>query len=98
MPLHAQLVQSSHAALELGLQLKEEKKPKETSFLILLDAKDQRHLNEIAGYLDCLDIEFHQFFEPDYDMGHTAICTEPLTLDMRKHFRKFKLWKFENNY
>jgi len=93
IPLHAQLVQSSHAALELGLQLSPEKKPEKTSFLILLDAEDQAHLEKIARYLDDRDIEFHKFFEPDYDMGYTAICTEPLSLDMRKHFKKFNLWK-----
>lgn len=93
IPLHAQLVQSAHAALELGLQLSPDKKPDKTSFLILLNADNQSHLNEIARYLDDHDIEFHKFFEPDYDMGYTAICTEPLSQDKRKYFRKFNLWK-----
>ena len=93
IPIHAQLVQSAHAALELGFQLPPEKKPDKTSFLILLDADNQDHLNEIARYLDDRDIEFHKFFEPDYDMGYTAICTEPLSQDKRKYFKKFNLWK-----
>jgi len=87
-------VQTAHATLELGLQLKEEKKPKETSFLILLDAKDQDHLKEIACYLDDHSIEHHLFFEPDLPInGFTAICSEPLPLEKRKLFKKFKLWK-----
>jgi len=76
------------------LQLNEEKKPKETSFLILLDAKDLKHLHEIGDYLDERDIEYHMFYEPDEPINsHTAICTEPLPLDLRHHFKKFKLWQ-----
>jgi hypothetical protein len=93
LPIHTQLVQTAHAALEIGLSLNEEKKPKQTSFLILLDAIDQEHLQKISRYLDDHDIEHHMFFEPDYDTGYTAICTEPLPLDKRKHFKKFNLWK-----
>jgi hypothetical protein len=86
-------VQTAHATLELGLQLKEEKKPKETSFLILLDAKDQDHLKEIACYLDDHGIEHHMFFEPDEPInGYTALCSEPVTKNQRKLFSKYKLW------
>jgi hypothetical protein len=91
IPLHAQLVQSAHAALEMGNRIGTV--TDEPSFLILLDARDESHLNEIVRYLDDRDINFYMFFEPDYDMGHTSICTEPLSLDRRKHFKKFDLWK-----
>jgi hypothetical protein len=91
IPLHAQLVQSAHAALEMGLR--SSLTSEEPSFLILLDAKDENHLNEIVRYLDEKDINSYMFFEPDYDMGHTSICTESLSLDKRKYFRKFNLWK-----
>jgi hypothetical protein len=78
----------------MGLSLKEEKKPELTSYLILLDANNLEHLHEIAATLDDKDIEFHMFHEPDEPINsHTAICTEPLPLDMRKHFKKFNLWK-----
>jgi hypothetical protein len=78
----------------MGLQLAPDKKPEKTSFLIMLDADNLEHLQQIARYLDEKDIEHHLFFEPDEPINsHTAICTEPLPLDMRKHFKKFKLWK-----
>jgi hypothetical protein len=77
----------------MGLQLKEEKKPEQTSFLILLDAKDKNHLMQIAQYLDENEIEHHMFFEPDYDMGYTSICSEPVSLEKRHYFKKFKLYK-----
>lgn len=91
IPLHTQLVQSAHAALEMGLRQSDV--TAEPSFLILLDARDENHLNEIARYLDEYDIDFYMFFEPDYEMGHTSICTQVLSLDKRKHFKKFNLWK-----
>lgn len=76
----------------MGLQLHEDKKPKQTTYLILLDATDQNHLQKLSRYLDDHDIEHHMFFEPDLD-SYTAICTEPLPLEKRKYFKKFDLWK-----
>lgn len=93
LPLHAQLVQSSHAALEMGLQLDPNKKPTQVSFLILLEVRDQDHLHQISEYLELNEIDYHMFFEPDYDMGHTAICTEPMYGNQRNKFKKFELWK-----
>lgn len=92
IPLHAQLVQSAHAALELGFKLDNTKKPDKTSFLILLEAKDQNELFKIKDLMDRYEIDTHMFYEPDYDMGYTAICTEPI-YDKRNLFKKFNLWK-----
>jgi hypothetical protein len=78
----------------MGLQLKNEKKPEQTSFLILLDADNQEHLEEIQEFLHRHDIEHHKFFEPDEPINsHTAICTEPIYGSMRNKFKKFQLWK-----
>lgn len=93
IPLHAQIVQSNHATLEMGLKLNEEKKPKQTSFLILLEAKDKNSLYNYKEFLEEHGIDHHMFYEPDYDMGHTAICTEPVYGDQKELFKKFKLWK-----
>lgn len=94
LPIHAQIVQASHAALEMGLKIEGERKPKQTSFLIMLEAKDERQLLDIAGFLDEQNIDHHMFFEPDQPIAsNTSICTEPIYGDQRKLFKKFKLWK-----
>lgn len=93
IPLHAQLVQTAHAALEMGLSLPDSDKPRQTSFLILFEVKDESDLKKKADYLDQHGIKYHMFFEPDYDMGYSAICTEPIYGEKRKLFKKFKLWK-----
>lgn len=93
LTIEAQLVQSSHAALEMGLQLLLEKKPIKTSFLILLAVKDQDELLAIKEKLEFKDIEHHMFYEPDYNLGYTAICTEPVYNKQRNFFKKFDLWK-----
>ena len=91
IPIHAQLVQSCHAALEMGLRLN--LKDESPSNLILLAIKDEAHLEQIKYYLDMNEIENYMFFEPDYDMGFTSICTEPIQGDRKKLFKKFNLWK-----
>lgn len=33
------------------------------------------------------------FFEPDNDMGHSSITTEPLSIEQSKLLSNFKLWR-----
>lgn len=90
LPLHAQLVQACHASLELGFR----KSPLDkTSFLILLTVKNQEELQKTKEYLDMNEVDSYMFFEPDFDMGFTALCTEAIFGEKRKLFKKFKLWK-----
>lgn len=93
IPLAAQLVQSSHATLELGIRLPEHKKPQKVSSLIMLSIKDEEKLLQTKDELDERGIQNYMFYEPDYNMGYTAICTEPIYLDDRRYFKKFQLWK-----
>jgi hypothetical protein len=51
-------------------------------------------LYQIASHLEANDIRFKLFYEPDDDMGETALCTEPITdPERRKLFRRYKLWR-----
>lgn len=93
IPIHAQLVQPAHACLELGFRLEEEKKPKETSYLILLQTDSEKSLLRIAEYLEKKGIKFHMLYEPDYNMGYTSLCCEPVYDETRNIFRKFSLWE-----
>lgn len=68
-------------------------KPETPTHLVLMSAKDEEHLQSIAKHLGEHNIRFEMFYEPDYDTGFTAICTEPLFGDRRKPLRKFSLYK-----
>ena len=93
IPLAAQIVQACHACLERGYSLPDNDKPHLTSFLVLFGVSDGSELEKIADYLDTNEVSYEQFFEPDYDMGYTSICTAPMYNEQRKLFKKFKLWK-----
>jgi hypothetical protein len=90
LPLNHQMVQACHSALEAGSEFKE---PGNIPFLILLESKDKDHLYDIKGKLDEWGIKHHMFFEPDNDMGHTSITTEPLSREQCKLFSNFRLWR-----
>lgn len=93
IPVAYQIVQACHACLERGLTLEQDKKPKETSFLILFEVKDEKALLKVAQYLDENSVSYEKFFEPDYDTGYTALATEPVYGEGRNLFKRFKLWK-----
>jgi len=87
------MVQIAHSALEAGRDLG---KPTTPTHLILLGAKSEAHLLDIAQALEMQDIKFRLFHEPDYDTGYTSLTTEPLYSDeARKYFKKHSLYKFK---
>jgi hypothetical protein len=88
------IVQLGHACHEAGKLLKHEEH-KETSSLILLEAKDEKDLKSIARKIDCAGIDFSIFFEPDNDMGYSAICTRPIISDRERRF--FSKWDLYRN-
>jgi hypothetical protein len=90
LTIQQQLVQACHSALEAGSEFK---KAGNIPNLILLDAKDEEHLNEIGTYLDTHEIRYHKFYEPDYNVGHSSITTEPLCAVKKKKLSNFKMWR-----
>jgi hypothetical protein len=90
LPIQHQLVQACHSALEAGSEFKE---PNQIPNLILCNAEDEPHLNHIGNFLDSHEIRYHKFFEPDNEMGYSAITTEPLTDEKKKVLSNFKLWR-----
>jgi hypothetical protein len=92
IPFEQQLVQSSHAALEAGFEFD---KPEKTSSIIVIPAKSQAELYKISDRLSTQNIKHKLFFEPDFNMGHSALATEPiLCSEKRKVLKKFQLYKF----
>lgn len=85
-----QLVQAAHAALEAGFRFEQ---PAETARLIVLSVPDRDALGAAAARLARYGIAHHQFFEPDFGMGHSALATRPVFLPKERHLmRKYPLF------
>ena len=89
MPLQHQLVQACHACYEAGRM----KDTDEIPYLICLGMKDGNELEAAERHLEKHGIRYHKFFEPDNDLGHTSISTEPLSFEQKKIFANFRLWR-----
>lgn len=76
LALEQQLVQACHAALEAGFAFDA---PARTSSLIVCTVPDRNALQAAEQRLARYGIRTKMFFEPDWDMGHSALATEPLT-------------------
>lgn len=92
IPIAHAIVQACHACFELGIKLTDEHKPKKTSHMVLLKVKNERELMTIVETLELNDIHHTMFFEPDNNLGYTAIATQPIYGEKRMLFRKYKLW------
>lgn len=83
------IVQAGHACHEAGKMLSHAEF-KDVSSMVLLSAKDENDLENIARIIDRAGIDFCMFFEPDMN-SYTAICTKPVISDRERAF--FKEWK-----
>jgi hypothetical protein len=83
-----QVVQVGHACLMAGNHFEQA----EDGHLVVLTVPNQMALREVS--LDCTvhGIRHVLFDEPDDDMGHTALCSEPISGPLRKVFGKLHLW------
>ena len=87
------IVQLGHACHEAGKLLNKDEH-EDISSMVLLSARDETDLRNIAKRIDCAGIDFHIFYEPDYSTGYTAICTRPIITDReRAFFRKWDLYR-----
>ena len=87
------IVQLGHACHEAG-KLLNHSEHKHVSSLILLSAKDEDDLLEIAERINRAGITFHMFHEPDNNMGYSAICTRPVSSTReRAFFQKWDLYR-----
>jgi hypothetical protein len=65
--------------------------PKEQMFLIALSVKNEAGLIKVSELLEQQGIKFKMFYEPDYNYGYTALCTEPVDFGKYKIFEKYNL-------
>lgn len=90
IPLHQQLVQASHAAFEAGLRW--HSPDDEVASLIVLEVRDKAALLRAARKLTAKGVDHHIFFEPDFDMGESALATRPLVGPARRPLSGYPLW------
>lgn len=88
--IHHQMTQACHSAIQAGAEFLN---PTQIPYLITLQIKDKDHLYKTAEFLDKNGIRYHMFFEPDNNMGHSSITTEPLTKEQSKLLSNYKLWR-----
>lgn len=87
--LEQQLVQASHAALTLGSTTPIQGIPN----LILIGVPSQMDLLTLEWRLSSHGIRFITFEEPDFNLGLTAIATEPLDAKRKKALAEYRLWR-----
>ena len=93
LPGVVRAIQLGHACMELGKMLDSDEP---IANMVLFEVADQSELVRVSGWLNDVSLKHHIFYEPDYNTGYTAICTEPLTGDQRVPFSGFTLFKWEN--
>lgn len=91
LPLHQQIVQSIHSALNAG------KRFNQHTSVVLMSIPSENALIELAQKLDQHNIQYELFFEPDaftHVKGYTSLTTEPLScMQKRALFKNLKLYK-----
>jgi hypothetical protein len=89
IPYVNQVVQACHACTIAG---KEFAHPEDTN-LVLLQVRNEKELQRVAKWLTRVKIGFKMFYEPDYPVGNTAICTEAVEDCVKPLFRKYQVRK-----
>ena len=84
-------VQSCHASIEAARAIIDEKD--EHPSLVLCVENSKEDLERSLLWLNAMNIRSICFHEPDLGGELTAIATEPLTFDVRKRLKNFKLLK-----
>lgn len=80
-----QIVQAAHASLNAGHQFGSH------SHIVLFGIKSEQELSRAADMLTDNGIRHTMFYEPDNNAGYTALVTEPLQGERRKHMKRYQL-------
>jgi hypothetical protein len=91
IPLAQQLVQASHAAFHMGLEL-----PNEAGipFMCVIGMPNLSAMNRVLAKLDSYSIRHHAFTDVDVEEGFTAIATIPLNAEQKIPLANYRLWRY----
>ncbi len=85
-----QLVQACHACHQAGARFPQ---PPEPCHLVVLSVPSQDHLRLAVERLTGeSNIQMETFWEPDDALGFTASCSEPVSGQARRWFKRYPLW------
>lgn len=93
VPLHVQLIQSVHA----GIMGAKSFGVPEYHHLVLCGVPNVPVLHKVQAHLEELGFQYYTFFEPDDDLGLTALCTRQIAKDERKFLRGYPLWQADGS-
>jgi hypothetical protein len=82
-----QLVQSVHAAIQAATLF-----PSQDPWLVVCQVPDAVELGRAKAHLETSSIDAAMFYEPDDDLGFTAIATGPIGREQRRALRRYQLW------
>ena len=88
IPIADQIVQVGHVCCEAGLRFN----ASPDTYMVLCRVDSEEELLEAEMRINDSGVETHKFFEPDDDLGFTALCSQPVKGKERNIFRKYKLW------
>lgn len=88
IPLADQLVQTGHVCIDAGKAFGHP----EGTHLVLCGLRDSGELEKLEKKLNKKMINYIKFWEPDDEMGYTAVATEVIYGKTREAFAKYSLW------
>ena len=94
IPLAQQVVQSNHATFEVARRLQSPNLD-ETPSCIVIGVPDKPALFRVIEKLRKHEIGHQVFYEPDFDMGLSAVATVPLVQEQRYPLSNYKLWSVQ---
>ena len=94
IPLAQQIVQSNHASIEAARRIPTESK--DIPYVVLVGVPDKSALFRVERKLRDAGVEHSVFYEPDNNMGLSALATAPLPQEQRRLLSNYRLWRAEN--
>ena len=91
--MHHQLVQTNHATYQMAQQF-----PNNTEIpsIVVIGVPNQAALRDVMERLVRYNIRFAAFYEPDGDMGLSAISTIPLSKKQKYALSRYPLWEHKS--
>lgn len=95
LTLAQQIIQTNHATFEMAYTLSQSVDDLVPS-LVLIGVPNKKALERVIAKLKLHHIDASAFYEPDNDLGLTAVVTVPLDEEQRAVLQNYKLWSEKN--